>query len=263
MMKHDVKKLPAALMQSNDRIDDRPAPRVQFNFQLNPWKTARFLGLIALLLAFLSVLGHAGEFILGKGSLEEYVRLFNLGAESNIPTWYTSVLLLLSAALPAYIASELGKSAGAAADVRWKILAGIFLYLSVDSAAIIHDITLEKPLLEAWHTDGLLYFPWVIVGWIFLAVFGLVFFNFWRGLPDPTRPLLAAAGILYVSGGLVLEMVSGYLLEYQPSSLLLRGTVATLQETAELLGLVFFIYALLDFLQRRQARQRPPDRRQA
>ena len=218
--------------------------QVRLSLELSARGTAAVLGVIVLVLVGLSVAGHAGQFLWGEETLVEYVRIFNLGGEKNVPTWFTSILLFGCASLLWYLARH-HRQLGTKRDYYWVGLASIFAFLSLDSVATLHDFTLEQPLVNTLQTRGFFLFPWVIVGWIFVAVFGLIYFNFWRRLPPRSRTLFLVAAVLYIGGGLVLEMVSAYMMDYLHNDLLLRGAVATIQEMAEMIGLVVFIYGLL------------------
>lgn len=83
----------------------------------------------------------------------------------------------------------------------WKFLSLIFLYLSLDEACSIHEISMS-PLKAALNASGFLSFAWVIPASIFLAIFLLVFLRFIKALPQKTRSLFIKAGTLYVSGAL-------------------------------------------------------------
>ena len=93
---------------------------------------------------------------------ESFVRLFRVDGETNIPTWYSSSLLLLCALVLAVI----GKMKLQGYDryaLHWVLLSGGFVYLSLDEAAVLHEM-LNKPAVALISPAGLLAFPWVIPG---------------------------------------------------------------------------------------------------
>ncbi len=60
--------------------------------------------------------------------------------------------------------------------------------------------------------------------------------------------LFLIAGATYLGGVLGMELVgSSYIFNYGPS--LSYGIVATIEEVLEMLGIIVFIYALLDYLE--------------
>jgi hypothetical protein len=233
--------------------------KIKFTVVLSPYNVGMGLLVVAAGLMFLSVTGHALQFFFGRDRFIELVRLINLGGEQNLPTWYTSVILFMSALLLAYIAKR-RHHRDRAYTRHWQFLALIFAYLSLDAVAVIHDRTLEQPLIEALQPGGVFHFPWVILGWGFVIGLGLIYYRFLFHLPRQVRILFMTAAIFFLGGGLILEMGSAYLMDRHVEAILLRGAVATVQEFAEMLGLVIFIYALLTYIgqinhdrQRRQA----------
>ncbi|MDX1521058.1 MAG: hypothetical protein R3264_05490 [Anaerolineae bacterium] len=203
--------------------------------------------LMAVALTLLSVLGHAAQFVYGRDSFSEYVRLFNLGGETNIPTWYTSICLFLCGILSGYI-SAIKKMAETRYALRWAGLSVLFLLLSMDAIAVIHDRTIETILLGLFNLRGFFYFPWVILGWLLTGLLTILYYPLLLALPRRVLWLFVVSAGIYITGALVLEMYSAYLMDYHVQQILLRGAVATVQETAELTGLVIFIYALLWYI---------------
>ena len=64
------------------------------------------------------------------------IRMFYLDGEANIPTWFQSTLLLFSSFLLATIWSETKETRSYR---YWGSLSKIFLLLSLDEAAFIHE----------------------------------------------------------------------------------------------------------------------------
>ena len=214
---------------------------------ITPKQVLKWLLAISVILTCISVIGHALQFVYGRDQFVEFVRLFNLGQEKNIPTWYTSINLFTCGLLLAYI-TYLQKQEYGHRGKRWVTLAVIFVALSVDAIATIHDNTIEKPLVELLQPSGVLHFPWVILGWLFVFIVAIVYRTFILDLDRYIRYLFILAAVIYLGGALVLEMLSAYLMDYYVNKVLLRGAVATIQEFAEMAGLAIFIYALLIYI---------------
>ena len=97
---------------------------------------------------------------------------------------------------------------------------------------------------EAWRP-----FPWVLPGLAVVLIFGAVFFRFYLTLPRRTKILFALAGMVYLGGGLFLEIVEGWVFSNQAHRQgLLQGVIGALQESMEIAGIVIFIHALLKYL---------------
>lgn len=173
-------------------------------------------------------------------------RLIDLDAERNLPTWYSSCLLLFCAGLLAIIALIKHKNL-APYRYQWSVLSIIFFVLSLDETAAIHDIAV-KPLRGTFHLTGVLYYSWVIPGIVVVVLLGLAYLRFLTSLPKPIQRLFVLSAFIYVSGALGLEMIAGVITETMGSESLLYRVEAILEEFLELTGVNLFIYALMTYL---------------
>jgi hypothetical protein len=225
----------------------RTVSSANLTMTLSPWRVAQAMTAVAVLLTLLSLSAHWLQYVAGRDHFVEYSHFVNLGDEKNLPTWYSSMILMASSFLLAYI----GQKRRRQLDQNWRSwinMAVIFAFLSLDEIVTIHDKIIETPLIEWLHPTGFWAFPWVIVGWIGVSTFGLAFRRFLGNLPADTRLLFITAGAVFVTGALVLEMVSAYLMDFYVHEIIIRGLVATIQEFMEMFGIVIFIYALLVYI---------------
>jgi hypothetical protein len=186
---------------------------------------------------------RAGKPFLG-GSESDLVRLFDVSEEANVPSWFSSVLLLICAMVLASIARE--KRRSGRYGRHWTALAIIFLYLSVDEAAKIHELLIE-PVRATFSVTGAFYYAWVIVAIPMCAVLAVVFAPFLRSLPPETARRFILAAVLYVGGALGLEMLGG---SFEGSTLRgwsLVGIAVTVEELLENLGVIVFLAALTSY----------------
>lgn len=220
-----------------------------FEFNLNPRKISLALGLVALYLAAQSLINeYILENVLGnaRGELSSaLLDLFSVNAEETIPTWYATLLLFTAAGL-LFLIAALKKKKEQPYARHWLGLALIFLYLSMDEGAVIHEIASD--VIEArFETSGYLTFPWVALFVPLVIVFALVYLRFLFHLPVKTRYLFTAAGLLYVGGAVGVEVISANV--YGESGITFTYlAIATVEELCEMLGVVVFIYALLDYI---------------
>ncbi len=223
--------------------------------RLNPLKIAVVLGFFAVLLALQSLYSEyvLSEF-LGLDTNTAPTRIldiFSVNLEESVPTWYSTINLLLAAALLGWIAWS-KRLQGEPDSLRWAGLSLVFLYLSMDEGAAIHE-TASRPLQDAFNTSGFLEFGWLILGVPLVLIFLLVYFRFWLRLPSKTRALFAVAAALYIGGGILIESISANQYDADGGASFLYMAIATAEELCEMLGVVVFIYALLDYLTRRDA----------
>src|SRR5690606_26041579 len=100
----------------------------------------------------------------------------NINREQSVPTWYSSMLLLLGAITTGVLAL-FTRVVGAPYRGRWLLLALLFVYLSADEGAGIHEY-LTDPIGESLDTTGVFYFGWIIAGIVAVIVVGLAYFRF-------------------------------------------------------------------------------------
>jgi hypothetical protein len=138
-----------------------------------PRPVIQILVVCVLLLIIAGLAGQVSTWFLGHDTLLGFVPKFDLGAENNVPTWFSTICLFLWAIALAAIALVEWRRKGPLC-VYWFGLAGTFVLLSLDEAASFHEM-LTVPLRTALHTGGLLNFAWVIPGGFFVPGFLFVF----------------------------------------------------------------------------------------
>jgi hypothetical protein len=194
--------------------------------------------LVAALIAVASA-GLAVE-LLHHGPLpdldEDLVALFSLSWEGNLPTWYSSALLLACAVTLGLI----GGSAAARQARYWSLLAAVFGYLSIDEAVGLHE-----QLNDVVHLEGPLYFSWIVPAAIAVLLLGLAYLRFLRALPPETRRRFVVAGVLYVGGALVMEIPLGLWTETHGDGDLGYALIDFAEESLEMIGATLFLLALL------------------
>jgi hypothetical protein len=205
-----------------------------------------------LAIAVLSVLSIAGQFAkhgLGYPSLMGIVPLFYVDLEANAPSWYQSLVFALGALLLANI-GYLARQRNEAFAIHWLVLAAIFVFLSVDESAAIHELTMEPiqrmtgGLAGAWRPH------WVIIGIAVVAVLAASYLRFFMHLDRRARLHLLAAGIVFLAGAIGTEMGTHAMFEVYDLGRKeeLTYIVGThIEEALEMIGLAIFI----DFLLRR------------
>ena len=180
--------------------------------------------------------------------LGRIVKFLGLSYEQNLPTWYSSSLLLLSAFHLGLIALAT-RQAGGRFVFHWWLLAAAFLYISLDETAEIHENA------SHWFNfGGFLYFGWVIPASIIVAVFGLSYVAFLFHLPGRTRNQFIVSGAIYVGGALGVEFLLGYWTDLEGSHNLVYGLIDLVEESMEILGVTLFLCSLIEYLARPSGR---------
>ncbi len=210
---------------------------------------ARVNWALGVIFALLTLLGLASEILLSVYH-EDWgyglVPLLNLSYETNIPTWYSSALLLACAVLLALI-TRLASDSGAPYRRHWAVMAAIFLYLSIDEAVQIHEM-INPALTDTYHLGGVLTFSWVIPFAILVALFVLAYIGFLRHLSRRFRVMFVVAGALYVGGALGTELPISSWYDRHGGDNLIYGLANLAQESLEILGATVFLSVLLAYI---------------
>lgn len=212
---------------------------------LRPARVAGVLALVTVGLGAAHIALTYAHYGLGV-DVGRILKVFDLNQEKNLPTLFSSVMLLSSAGLLAVV-GRVQKRVGGAFARHWTALAFIFLFLSLDELARVHE-RLILPLRHAFHFSGVLYYGWVLPYGVALVVLAFAYANFLLALPGRTRQLFLSAAFLYVGGGLGMEVVVGPVAEAHGEHHPLFLTLSTVEELLEMTGLVVFIYGLLSYI---------------
>lgn len=192
----------------------------------------------------ISVLGLFAELIHHLAPQITWVILpfLSLSVEGNLPTWYSSALLLGCGLLLLLNAAGVRQSAAPSTGYwrRWTLLGAIFLFMSLDEAVELHE-----NLGRFADLHGVLHFSWVIPAGIIVLGLGLAYIPFLRHLPVPTARRFIVAGVLYVGGALFLELPLGWWTERAGEHSLGYALIDWVEETLEMLGSTLFLLALL------------------
>jgi hypothetical protein len=179
-------------------------------------------------------------------------RFFALGTEGNLPTYFAALCLLLAGLLLACIAA----AERTRERIYWGGLSVVFLFLSLDEAAQIHDGIVNTVMRGRY---GALKSPWFHYGWVVPAMgavgaLGLLYGRFLWRLPRRHALLFVAAGAIYVSSAMGMEMVEGMVRRAnQPATGWFPWRLLA-EECGEMAGVIVFIHALLGYLDERAVR---------
>lgn len=179
----------------------------------------------------------------GRDTLVEF---FSVSSEGKIPTWFSGLALVACALALAVIAVDRYR-VGDRLRHYWGLLSLIFFYISFDEVTHVHEEI--GPLLgDALGATGFLA-GWVVPAMLILAPLGLAYLRFLAALPARSRWLIVGAGVLYMGGALGMELVgNAYRIDNERD--IWYGIIATVEEIGEMVGLVVFLYALLDYMER-------------
>jgi len=165
-------------------------------------------------------------------------RLFFLDFDKSIPTWVSSFGLSSAAVLLASIARQRSR-----AELRfarhWWVLAAGFAFMSVDESVELHEY------FGLPGASSVIALDWLSFGVPLIIFMGVAFTQFLRGLPRGIRHALVAAGVVYLSGAIVSEIVGSLIVGAGLKSSVYYQFVVVVEETLEMSGITLLVGALL------------------
>jgi hypothetical protein len=174
--------------------------------------------------------------------------MMTLDGEHNVPSLFSTYILLLAAGLLTVIAvlERLNKTADA---LKWAILAAGFLLMSADEDISFHEMTMGpiRSWLGVQHL-GIFYYAWVIPGLALVTILGIYFLPFLLRLPRRTAWTFAISGAIYLGGAIGVELFEGWWREGRPYLTVPYHLMVSLEEGMEMSGVILFIHALLTYI---------------
>jgi hypothetical protein len=228
----------------NKALSDGDLRTLMVDWTVRPERFVSFLLIVAVGLLAASLAGQAVRFLTGNGHLWGFTPKFNLDAEMNVPTWFSSFLFLLAALLLVRIGAFEKNPARGGTRRRWRFLALVFLICSVDEVAAVHEMLVD-PVRKAFHAGGIFYFSWVIPALALIALLAVFYGPLFLRLSADLRWNFIAAAVVFLAGALGLEMLGGAYVQRHGADHFAYALLANAEEFLELLGQILFIKALL------------------
>jgi len=215
--------------------------------KMNRRKIVRYLGVIIIILTIAHVSGQFIKLRTSDPIAHGLIAMFNVDLESNVPTYFSSLMLLIISVLLGIIAQYKNKTKGPY-FIHWTLLSIAFLFLSLDEAAGFHE-GISGSIRTQWDASGYFQYPWVIPGIFLVLIFVILFFKFWLNLPQKTRMLFLVSGVIYISGAIGIELISGKYAYIHGEDNLVFNMIIMIEEFLEMSGCLCFIYALLRYIE--------------
>lgn len=189
-------------------------------------------------------------YVISDADKFDFIELVDFDYEGNLPAFYSALALFLTSCLLTLISLKKQQDQAPFKN-HWKILTIIFIWLMLDEALGLHEELGDfVEALQLFEAEGFLYFAWVVPYGLLLCLFAFSYLRFTLSLPKKTKILFILAGFIFISGAVGLEVISAKEADLHGSTTVLYSVLYTLEELCEMLGIVLFIYALLDYIQK-------------
>lgn len=211
-------------------------------------KTLKYLFAAMAVLFVLNAAVHVIYEVTGHDNLMGLRRLFDFYSEANMPTFFSTMLLLFAAFL-----LYLNFHADPQDSDRYYFLAlsAVFVFLTLDEFTQLHElvgaITDRTSAASLTPTNK---HTWIFWGGSLVLLVGFFFFRFWLRLDKKTRILFFIAGVVYVGGALGFEVAEIFHVAAEGSEAGFNALVA-IEESMEMLGVIVLIWGLLFRLEER------------
>ena len=209
--------------------------------QFTPKKIAFWLIAIVAFLLLANLVSVYFKFVLGRDY--GFTRTFYFNTEANIPSFYSSLSILISAVLLFFIGNlkiEEDKWQGRC----WKLLGYIFVFLAADEFISIHEALTGMTRRLTGDGGGYLNYAWVIP---YVLLFGIIFIflvRFFFKLPTFLKFQFTVAGVVFLTGAVIMEVFGGRYAFLHGTTGLTYALFVTGEELLEMLGIIFFIFSL-------------------
>mgnify|MGYP006427797229 CR=1 FL=1 len=208
-----------------------------------------------ILITLLAMDGVLGVLYLITNGHPELGSFFNLAAENNLPTWYSSFQFFLVGLAAFYCsAAEKRSTSNSIYPWAWGSVGVLMLALSIDETMQIHEALIDnimsgaagenlRTYFGATHeTDSLLWTvvfapPMIVVGiglmWFYFSVFKNIT-KLFGGALAALSLLALAAGLEYVEAKVLIEAKEGLMNQYH--------LLTFIEEMAEFLAATLFVW---------------------
>jgi hypothetical protein len=220
------------------------------NLVIRPRTIAWVLLLIGLLLSCAHVLFVILRVFFDHNRVLGLAKLFDFNNEMTVPSLFSTVLLQIVALLLGVLAVESWRSSHGW-QFHWFGLSLVFLFLSVDEMLALHE-RLMFPVRSIFNATGIFYAAWFIPYLIALSIIAAFYIRFFLKLHASTRWRFVLAAVLFFTGAVFLEALSGVEWEQTRTRTLLQDMYIFFEDVFEVAGSIVFIWALLHELSRRE-----------
>jgi len=207
------------------------------------------LAVMIIVLAIAHLIFQSVRYHLGIESLYGLVQLFDMGQEANLPTYFSSMQLLF-ASLLLFLAGVLRRQARDRYAAHWLWLSLIFLLLSMDEMAEIHEMTI-RPIrdLAPGLVTGIFYWAWVIPAMVLVVVVSACYARFvFRYLPPYLRRATLLGAAVFVGGAVGVEMPEAAFVEINGMDNYTYAMFVAVEETMEMVGILIFLAGVLRYM---------------
>jgi len=187
-------------------------------------------------------------FVIDNPDTFDFVKLVDFDYEANIPTLFSSLILIIASGLFLVLAT-LSRIESPRDRKFWIGLAIVFLFLGIDEGAKIHE-KIGDWFEQFVNAEGYIYYPWVLPYVAVFLVLVAAYFKFYLRLPRHTQIGLFVAAAMFLFGAVVLDMLGGNEADANGTSTIYYSVLYTIEEILEMTGVIVLIRTLLIYMKK-------------
>jgi hypothetical protein len=206
---------------------------------------ATVLCAVSLIAVVLSLQPDAPAFT-QRDFFDKVLKRIDVNLEATLPAWFSASMLVMCALVSGLVVAT-NTLPVISNRLRWFGLVVIFLAMSADEVAALHDAA-NEPLKAIFNTTGALRHSWVLLGIVFLVLLGFLYARFMLALPSRTRNTLLAGFAIFFAGAVGMEMLGGVYANTDGMNKTVEAVILHIEEFFEMAGAATILYALLNYL---------------
>jgi len=165
--------------------------------------------------------------------------LFDVDEEESIPTWFSSMLLLVTS-ITLFLVAVLSRQSNDRNAVYWAGLGAGFAFMSVDEIAGFHE-TLNSVIQISWAVPGL----------VVALIVGGMYLKFLSSLPSATAVRFMMSGAIFVGGAVGVELATEPFLYNDALDTMAYNLWTPVEEGMEIGGVILFLASIFDYITQR------------
>ncbi len=168
--------------------------------------------------------------------------LFNVEFEQNVPSWFASMLHLLTS-IACFLTSALVKRSRRKHLAHWLLLGFVFCYFSLDEAATIHE-TLSHDIFQG----APVFWRWIIPGVLLVSAVSWILLPFIKSLPITTSRQMTLGWCVFFGSALGVESLQHMVVYFSSEQSLMFALCASIEECGEMCGVILILRAILVYI---------------
>lgn len=214
---------------------------------INTKVVAYILGTIIVVLTTLNLLIQLAVLEFGYNKMYGIRKMFSVGTEANVPTFYSAFQLLVSAGLLAIISLKKWNSKDRY-RYAWAGLSVGFIVLALDEAAMIHEIGYRLPAIFGFGDSR---YAWLVPFTGVLFFLALLYWRFLGSLDSWTRRMFLLSAGIFLGGAMGMEVVGDSIRDsYGSINNWPYVFEEAIEEFMEMAGIALFIWVLLQIIEK-------------